>query len=101
MVILLCIFPSTVDEEYFRQLTAEQRFVKFVKGRKTLYWKQIRERNEALDTICYSLAAAYILNPNFNLIEQRLLTGNAPEPKNKQKIDKKGINRGNFATSWK
>jgi len=58
-------FPHTVDEEYFRQLTAEQRFVKFVKGRKTLYWKQIRERNEALDTICYSLAAVYILNPNF------------------------------------
>lgn len=98
-------FPSTVDEEYFKQLTAEQRFVKFVKGRKTLYWKQIRERNEALDTICYSLAACYILNPNFNLIEQRLLTGNAPEPdKNRadpNKPSRKGINRGNFATSWK
>ena len=98
-------FPSTVDEEYFKQLTAEQRFVKFVKGRKTLYWKQIRERNEALDTICYSLAACYILNPNFNLIEQRLLTGNAPEPdKNRadpNKPSRKSINRGNFATSWK
>jgi len=98
-------FPSTVDEEYFRQLTAEQRFVKFVKGRKTLYWKQIRERNEALDTICYSLAACYILNPNFNLIEQRLLTGNAPEPDRNRadpnKPSRKGINRGNFATSWK
>ena len=95
-------FPLTVDEEYFRQLTAEQRFVKFVKGRKTLYWKQIRERNEALDTICYSLAAVYILNPNFDLIEQRLLTGNTSEPSlSTQKKGKKGINRDNFATSWK
>jgi phage terminase large subunit GpA-like protein len=95
-------FPSTVDEEYFNQLTAEQRFVKFVKGRKTLYWKQIRERNEALDTICYALAAAYILNPNFDILEQRLLTGNANEPEqNRVKPAKKGINRNNFATSWK
>jgi len=95
-------FPSTVDEEYFNQLTAEQRFVKFVKGRKTLYWKQIRERNEALDTICYALAAAYILNPNFDILEQRLLTGNASEPdENRVKQAKKGINRKNFATSWK
>ena len=95
-------FPSTVDEEYFNQLTAEQRFVKFIKGRKTLYWKQIRERNEALDTICYALAAAYILNPNFDILEQRLLTGNAREPdKNRVKQAKKGINRKNFATSWK
>lgn len=95
-------FPSTVDEDYFNQLTAEQRFVKFVKGRKTLYWKQIRERNEALDTICYALAAAYILNPNFDILEQRLLTGNASEPdENRVKQVKKGINRKNFATSWK
>lgn len=95
-------FPHTVDEEYFKQLTSEQRFVKFVKGRKTLYWKQIRERNEALDTICYALAAAYILNPNFNLIEQRLLTGNVKEvSENATKSNNKRINRGNFATSWK
>ena len=98
-------FPSTVDEEYFKQLTAEQRFVKYVKGRKTLYWKQVRERNEALDTICYALAAAYILNPNFDLIEQRLLTGNVTDPdpnrvnNKKNQIDRQP--KGNFATSWK
>ena len=98
-------FPESVDQEYFNQLTAEQRFVKFVKGKKTLYWKQIRERNEALDTICYALAAAYILNPNFELIEQRLLTGNATEPDpNRTQVQKNRINRQNmpnFATSWK
>ena len=98
-------FPSAVDEEYFKQLTAEQRFVKYVKGRKTLYWKQVRERNEALDTICYALAAAYILNPNFDLIEQRLLTGNVTDPdpnrvnNKKNQIDRQP--KGNFATSWK
>ena len=98
-------FPLTVDHDYFQQLTSEQRFVKFVKGRKTLVWKQIRERNEALDTICYALAAAYILNPNFDLIEQRLLTGNASEPDpNRVGESKNSINRRpsiNFATSWK
>jgi phage terminase large subunit GpA-like protein len=98
-------FPESVDQEYFNQLTAEQRFVKFVKGKKTLYWKQIRERNEALDTICYALAAAYILNPNFELLEQRLLTGNVTEPDpNRTEVQKNRINRKdmpNFATSWK
>ena len=98
-------FPSTVDEEYFKQLTAEQRFVKYVKGRKTLYWKQVRERNEALDTICYALAAAYILNPNFDLIEQRLLTGNVTDPDpnrvNNKSNSIKRQPKGNFATSWK
>ena len=95
-------FPSTVDEEYFKQLTAEKRIIKFHRGQKKLVWKQTRERNEALDTICYALAAAYILNPNFDILEQRLLTGNASEPdENRVKQAKKGINRKNFATSWK
>ena len=59
-------FCSDLDEEYFKQLTAEKRVTKFVRGRKTLIWKQIRPRNEALDTLVYNFAAIYILNPNYD-----------------------------------
>ena len=36
-------------------------------------WKQIRDRNEALDTMVYNFAAIYILNPNFDVIETKIL----------------------------
>jgi phage terminase large subunit GpA-like protein len=64
-------FCSDLDEEYFKQLTAEKRITKFVRGRKTLVWKQVRPRNEALDTLVYNFAAIYILNPNYDSIEEQ------------------------------
>jgi phage terminase large subunit GpA-like protein len=94
-------FCADLDEEYFKQLTAEKRVTKFVRGRKSLIWKQIRPRNEALDTLVYNFAAIYILNPNFDTIEEKILSQQLkPEEKGKNK-PKRGINRGNFATSWK
>ena len=94
-------FCSDLDEEYFKQLTAEKRVTKFVKGRKSLIWKQIRPRNEALDTLVYNFAAIYILNPNYDTIQERILSQQLKPSENKEKRPKKGINRGNFATSWK
>ena len=94
-------FCSDLDEEYFKQLTAEKRITKFVRGRKTLAWKQIRPRNEALDTLVYNFAAIYILNPNFNSIEEKILNQQIKPKENNQNKPQKGINRGNFATSWK
>ena len=95
-------FPSDVDEEYFKQLTAEKRVAKFVRGRKSLVWKQIRPRNEALDCLVYCFAAIYILNPNWDTIEQKILNnGKDISIENKINKPKKGANRGNFATSWK
>jgi len=95
-------FPSDVDEEYFKQLTAEKRVAKFVRGRKSLVWKQIRSRNETLDCLVYCFAAIYILNPNWDTIEQKILTnGKDISIENKINKPKKGANRGNFATSWK
>ena len=44
-------FPVDLDEEYFKQLTAEKRITKYVRGKPTMAWKQIRDRNEALDTM--------------------------------------------------
>ena len=94
-------FCSDLDEEYFKQLTAEKRITKFVRGRKTLAWKQIRPRNEALDTLVYNFAAIYILNPNFDSIEHKILTQESKPQQKSQNSPQKGINRGNFATSWK
>tara|TARA_A100001201_G_scaffold143688_1_gene146725 strand:- start:3309 stop:5129 length:1821 start_codon:yes stop_codon:yes gene_type:complete len=94
-------FCSDLDEEYFKQLTAEKRVTKFVRGRKTLVWKQVRPRNEALDTLVYNFAAIYILNPNFDSIEQKILVNESKPQKKPQNRPQKGINRGNFATSWK
>ena len=94
-------FCSDLDEEYFKQLTAEKRITKFVRGRKTLAWKQIRPRNEALDTLVYNFAAIYILNPNFESIEHKILTQESKPQQKSQNAPQKGINRGNFATSWK
>lgn len=55
-----CHFPQ-YDEEYFKQLTAEELVVKFVKGFKRHEWQKIRERNEALDARVYARAAATIV----------------------------------------
>ena len=94
-------FPNDVDEEYFKQLTAEKRVTKWIRGKKSLIWKQIRPRNEALDTLVYNFAAIYILNPNFDVIEQKILVNDSKPKQTTQKKTRKGINRQNFATSWK
>tara|TARA_B100001093_G_C26859419_1_gene1029173 strand:+ start:577 stop:2397 length:1821 start_codon:yes stop_codon:yes gene_type:complete len=94
-------FPADVDEEYFKQLTAEKRITKFVRGRKSLVWKQIRPRNEALDTMVYNFAAIYILNPNFDVIEQKIMTNVEKPIKTGQKSKKVARKPQNFATSWK
>ena len=94
-------FCADLDEEYFKQLTAEKRVTKFTRGRKSLIWKQIRPRNEALDTLVYNFAAIYILNPNFDTIEEKILSQQLKPREKGENKPKRGINRGNFATSWK
>ena len=96
-------FCSDVDEEYFKQLTAEKRVTKYVRGKPTMVWKQIRDRNEALDTLVYCFAAIYILNPNFDVIEEKILTGDTrpPDPNRTKKRLPIDRSRGNFANSWK
>ena len=96
-------FPADVDEEFFKQLTAEKRITKWIRGRKSLAWKQIRPRNEILDLMVYNFAAIYLLNPNFDVIEERLVTGVKEDPnpgpgsRNNQNIRP----NKNFATRWK
>lgn len=65
-------FPSSVDEEYFRQLTAEKLYTKYVKGVPTRVWQKVRPRNEALDCEVYAIAAFASLNANLERIAARM-----------------------------
>ncbi len=51
-------FPQ-LNEEYFKQLTAEQLLSRLVKGYRKYGWEKIYERNEALDCFVYAMAAYY------------------------------------------
>ena len=53
-----CHFYAGLDEEYFLQLTAEKRVPRLVRGYLKSEWTKIRDRNEALDTFVYAIAAA-------------------------------------------
>jgi len=101
-------FPNTVDEEYFKQLTAERRVPKYNRGKKVLVWQQTRARNEALDTFVYALAAIHILQPNFDKLKQI----NHKDIENREEnIEKPNMikerrrlyrrNPRNFVTSWR
>ena len=52
-----CHHPA-FDEEFFRQLTAEELITRIVKGYRKQEWVKRRERNEALDTAVGNRAAA-------------------------------------------
>ncbi|MFN4126171.1 phage terminase large subunit family protein [Pannonibacter indicus] len=54
-------FPRRLDTDYFRQLTAERVVTRFERGRPIRSWQPKRdgERNEALDTFVYALAALH------------------------------------------
>ena len=47
-------------------------------GFPVLYYKKIRERNEALDCFVYNLAALEILNPNFERLAKNLTKKKKP-----------------------
>lgn len=47
-----------MDDEFYKQLTAEQFVTRVVKGYKRGEWQKTRERNEALDCRVYARAAA-------------------------------------------
>lgn len=47
-----------MDEEHFKQLTAERLITRTNKGYQKREWEKIRPRNEALDTWVYARAAA-------------------------------------------
>lgn len=67
-------FPDlpNYDDEYFAQLTAEEKREKIVKGVVVgHYYRKTRKRNEVLDLAVYNHAALSLLNPNM----ERLAAG--------------------------
>ncbi len=56
-------FPFERDAEFFRQLTAARVVTRFARGRPIRLWQPRREgeRNEALDTTLYAMAALHDL----------------------------------------
>jgi phage terminase large subunit GpA-like protein len=77
-----CHFPGNIDDEFFKQLCAEELRTKYQKGHGTEYWYQTRARNEALDgfTGCY----AGLKRLNEGIIKRRFA-----ERKERQKPDTK------------
>jgi len=60
-------FHAEAGQEYFKQLTSERQIVRYVKGFAIREWKKkAGDRNEALDTFCYSYAALHFLYMRFN-----------------------------------
>lgn len=55
-------FSVDLPDEYYDQLTAERKLVRYVKGRPVTEWVKPRsERNEVLDLTVYNLAMAHYL----------------------------------------
>jgi len=68
-------FPMGLDEEFYRQLTAEKLVKKFIDGYPRYRWIKTRERNDVLDCDVYCLAAAYkagIVRIDFEKLESNL-----------------------------
>jgi phage terminase large subunit GpA-like protein len=95
-------FCETLDEEYFKQLTAEKRVTRFHKGFPRREWLKTRKRNEALDCMVYGLGALAILNPVWEVIAKRIETRDesrhgSPKPRRISRQRK----RSNYASGWK
>lgn len=69
-----CHFPIEDDrgynEQYFKSLCSEKRVTRLHKGIKRFEWKKITKRNEGLDLRNYAMAAAEILDPDFEVLER-------------------------------
>lgn len=96
-----CHFPINADrgynETYIKGLTSEQRVIHFKNGRPVLKWvKKSGTRNEPLDLRNYATAAAEILRPDWDILEQKINQGiNYMKRRPKQQKKKTGIaNKG-------
>lgn len=70
-----CHFPQTYPDEYFKQLTSEQRIRSVRLGFSVWRWvkKKAGARNEAWDCRVYNIFAKEFLRPNFAKLRERLL----------------------------
>ena len=99
-------FADALNDEYFRQLTAEKIVTRFHRGFKKRVFEKIRPRNEALDCMVYALAAYGILGVNVNALADKLENAqDAAESGEKEQrqtpYPQRANPRGNFVTSWR
>ena len=73
-------FHDGLNDEYFRQLTAEKIVTKFTRGYKKRVFQKIRPRNEALDCFVYAIAAYAILNVDVNALADQRKSENSTKP---------------------
>ena len=96
-------FPKNVDEEYFKELTAEKQVTKFIRGFPSKIWQKIRPRNEALDCEVGALSALVSLNVNIDQLAARNQQRMVKEEKVKEKpgtYSPRAHKRGGFVTRW-
>jgi len=99
-------FSEDLDDEYFRQLTAEKVVTRYHKGFKRRMYEKIRPRNEALDCLVYAYAAYAIIGLNVNALADRLdekgddtaPVETKPKPKQRPFVPNTGKN---FVNSWR
>ncbi|MFA9464056.1 MAG: phage terminase large subunit family protein [Velocimicrobium sp.] len=75
-----CHFPENKErgynQTYMQGITSEEKLTKYVKGKLKIVWvKKTGIRNEPLDLRNYAYAAVEILNPNWNMLEQKIENG--------------------------
>jgi len=100
-------FADTLNDEYFRQLTAEKAVTRFHRGFKKRVFEKVRARNEALDCMVYAIAAYSILGVNVNALAAKIGESEAPR-KQEEAPDKRPepfvprlSRKGNFVNSWR
>lgn len=90
-----CHYPlnEDYDEEYFKQLTAEERRTRYHKGFAVQEWVKLRKRNEAFDLTVYNSAAKELLNPNYEKLAENLAPEieDKPKPKPRKRMKMKGF----------
>ena len=101
-------FPDNLDDEYFRQLTAEKIVTRFNRGYKKRVFKKIRDRNEALDCFVYAMAALAIINLDVNtLADKAKIKHNRgditpkPDEGGRKKMPFVPKTGGGFVNSWR
>lgn len=98
---------TSLDKEYFEQLTSEKLITIYDKGLPKRTWKKLRARNEALDMEAYATAAYYTLQLDENLMRniQQQIKAIAEQSKNpQQRIEepiKQQTQRNDWVNSWR
>ena len=95
-------FSDVLQDEYFKQLTAEKIVTRFHKGFKRRDFVKTRPRNEALDCFAYAIAAYAIIGVNVNAMAAKVSQMPVTQDK-KPKIKERFTpsNAGGFANSWR